>query len=103
MEAQAIFILAAQGVALAFITWVMVTLVLSQKKNDRLTGEEVAKDVIIIAFIFVMLSNGYREVDAPPIFDSTTVLLMLGSLLGLAGIDKINIKNLGGKDSNDKK
>ena len=107
MEPQEILSLVAQGVALIFIAWVMVTLVMSQKSKDRLTGEEVAKDVIIIAFIFVMVFNGYREVNTPPVFDSTTMLLMLGSLLGLAGMDIMKIKQLQngnrGKDSTDGK
>ena len=94
MTPQEILSLVAQGVALIFIAWVMVTLVLSQKKNDRLTGEEVAKDVIIIAFVYVMLSNGYREPGTPPVFDTTTMLLMLGALLGLAGIDVVKAKSL---------
>jgi hypothetical protein len=107
MEPQEILSIVAQGIALLFIAWVMIVLVISQKNKDRLTGEEVAKDVIIIAFIFVMVFNGYREAGTSPIFDSTTMLLMLGSLLGLAGMDIMKIRQIQngnrGKDSTDSK
>ena len=107
MEAQQILGLAAQGVAVVFVTWMLITLVLSQKKRDGLTGDEVAKVVIIATFIFIITMNGFRDVSTPPIFDSTVVLLTLGSLIGLAGIDIIKVRQITngnrGKDSSGSK
>ena len=54
-----------------------------------------------------MVFNGYQEAGTPPVFDSTTMLRMLGSLLGLAGMDIMKIKQLQngnrGKDSSNSK
>jgi len=82
----------AQGAALIFILGMLVTLILSQKKDGAFTADEASKVVIICTFIFMIVSNAYRPQGTDPVFDMGIILLTLGSVLGLAGIDIIKAK-----------
>ena len=91
MEAQEILSVIAQGLALSFIAWVLITLVLSQQSDGKFTSEEAAKVIVIVGFVFIMIVIAYSE--KPP-FNETMLLINLGALLGLAGIDVYKAKKL---------
>ena len=91
--------------ALLFTLWMGVTYVLGAKKDGKFTGDEMAKVAAIGGFLFMLIVNGYREPESPLIFDHTMVMVSLGSVLILAGIDVAKLTNAFSpkkKDDNDK-
>ena len=98
MEAQVILSVVAQGLALIFIFTMGVVWLIGARKDGKLTKDEIAPVAIIGVFIFMMIMNGMRPIDTPPRFDSSVVLIVLGSVLLLAGIDIAKLKGLINKE-----
>ncbi|KKM85616.1 hypothetical protein LCGC14_1287240 [marine sediment metagenome] len=102
MEAQDLLGVFAQGAALLFTLTLGIILVIGMRKDGRLTGDEAAKIAIIGGFIYMTVMNGTRDTEWM-VFGQGTYLLVLGAVLGLAGIDIAKVKNLlnNGKEKKD--
>lgn len=106
MESQEIIKLAAQGAAILFTLILFVMLVLSMRKDGKLGADEASKVVIMGILIYMTIVNAERITEYPT-FGDGTYLLLLASVLLLAGIDVYKAKGLlngdRGKDSKDSK
>ena len=98
METQVILSLSVQVMGMLFIVGLGSVLVWSMTRDGKLTANEAAKVVILVGFIYAMISNGYRPADTLPVFDSSIILILLGSVLTMAGLDAYKlIKEKNGK------
>lgn len=86
--------LIAQITGLVFALVVGILLIISMMKDGKLTAIETAKVFIIGVFFYATIVNGTRDADTQAIFDTSTYLIMLGSLLVLAGIDIAKAKDI---------
>jgi len=87
MEAQEILSISVQIIGMLFIVGLGSILVWSMTMDGKLTANEASKVIIMVGFIFAMISNGARPADTLPIFDSSIMLILLGSVLTMSGID----------------
>ena len=87
MELQEIISIATQILGVLFILALGGILVWSMTRDGKLTANEASKVTIMIGFIYAMIVNGSRPVDTSPVFDSSIMLILLGSVLTMAGID----------------
>ena len=85
--------LAAQIAALVFALLLGVLLIIGMMKDKKLTADEAAKVAIIGMFIYMMVVNGNRVTEWM-IYDQGVILIVLGSVLLLAGIDIYKAKKL---------
>ena len=85
--------LAAQIAALVFTLLLGVLLIIGMMKDKKLTADEAAKVAIIGMFIYMMVVNGNRVTEWM-IYDQGVILIVLGSVLLLAGIDIYKAKKL---------
>ena len=87
METQVIVSIAVQIIGFIFILTVLVFQFLHMKKSGTgLMPNETAKLIVISAFVYAMIKNGSVDPGQPPIFDFNLMVILLGALLGLAGI-----------------
>lgn len=71
-----------------------VFLVKNMTKDGELTATEVSKIIIMAICVYMTIVNAKREPDTQPLFDTSTYLIVLGSLLTLAGIDILKINKI---------
>ena len=83
----------AQASGLIFALVVGIILVIGMRKDGKLTGDEAAKVAIIGGFIYMTVMNGTRDTEWM-VFGQGSYLIVLGAVLGLAGIDIVKAKNL---------
>jgi len=96
-------ILAAKIIALLFTVSLGVVLIISMRKDGKLTADEASKVVLMGLLIYMTIMNGTRATEWLT-FDQGTYLIVLGSVLALAGIDIYRAKGLlSGKDDKDNK
>jgi len=92
---------------LIFILGMGIVYVISANKDGKFTGDEMAKVIAMAGFVFMLIVNGYRPENAPLVFDHTMVMVSLGAVLVLAGIDIAKVKSIvngdRGKDSTSSK
>ncbi len=86
MEVQEILIVVAKGLAILFTVILFVMLVLSMRKDGKLGADEASKVVIMGLLIYMTVVNASRLTEYPT-FGDGTYLILLGSVLLLAGID----------------
>ena len=106
METQLIFEMAVQSIGVLFTLSLGILLVWHMNKSGgKLTPNEAGKVIVMIMFVYAMIVNGSREVGTPLVFDVNIIMILLGAVLGLAGIE--NWKDIqdkkndnGGKSSN---
>jgi len=87
METQEILSISVQIIGMLFIVGLGSILVWSMTRDGRLTANEASKVVAMVAFIYAMIVNGVRSIGTDPIFDSSIILILLGSILTMAGIE----------------
>jgi hypothetical protein len=88
-----ILVLSVKAVAVIFILTLGIILVVSMKKDGKLTADEASKVVLIALLIYMTVVNGTRSTEWL-VFDQGTYLIILGSVLGLAGLDIYKAKGL---------
>jgi hypothetical protein len=88
-----ILVLSVKAVAVIFILTLGIILVVSMKKDGKLTADEASKVVLIALLIYMTVVNGTRSTEWL-VFDQGTYLIILGSVLGLAGLDIYKTKGL---------
>jgi hypothetical protein len=91
----------APSVSLLFLLGMGVIYVLHAKKDGRFTGDEMAKVIAMAGFVFMLVVNGYRPEGSALIFDHTMIMVSLGSVLVLAGIDVAKINGIFKNDKRD--
>ena len=94
MEAQEIILIVLQIIGIVFIVGLGVILVWSMTRDGKLTANEASKVTIMCGFIYAMIVNGARPEGSDLIFDSSTILILLGSVLLMAGIDLYKVSQL---------
>ena len=80
-----------QIIGIGFILGMGIILIWSMTKDGKLTANEASKVIIMIGFAYAMIVNGTRLPDTSPKFDSSIILILLGSVLTMAGIDAYNL------------
>lgn len=93
MESQEIISLIGSTLSLLFLFIVGIVWLMGAKGDGKLSKEEIAPVAIIGVFIYMMVVNANRTTEFM-VFDTTTVLLVLGSVIALAGIDIAKINGL---------
>ena len=93
MTPTEILVLSAKAIAVLFILILGIILIVSMKKDGKLTADEASKVVLIALFIYMTVVNGTRTTEWL-VFDQGTYLIILGSVLGLAGLDIYKAKSL---------
>lgn len=86
--------LIAQITTLVFLFGLGITLVVNMRKDGILTADEVAKVVIMGLLIYLTVVDAGRDPGTPRLFDNSTYLILVSSVLILAGISNNTINNL---------
>jgi len=105
MEVHPMVAITAQIVGIVFLIALGGFWIVGMRKDDgKISGDEAAKASVVGVFIFMVIVNATSE---NMVFDHTAFLLVLGSVLALAGIDIAKAKSLlngnRGKDSTNSK
>jgi len=98
MDYNEILAIAAQSIAIIFAVILGVILILSMKKDGKFTADEAAKVVLMGLLIYMTVVNATRDTEWL-VFDQGTYLIVLGAVLGLAGLDIYKSKGLLNGDS----
>ncbi len=98
MEIQEILSAGAQVIGMLFVVGLGTILIWSMTRDGTLTANEASTVVIMVGFIYAIISNGSRLPDTAPIFDSSIILILLGSVLAMAGLDAYTL--IQGKKNN---
>jgi hypothetical protein len=93
MTPTEILVLSVKAVAVIFTLMLGIILIISMKKDGNLTADEASKVVLIALLIYMTVVNGTRSTEWL-VFDQGTYLIILGSVLGLAGLDIYKAKGL---------
>jgi hypothetical protein len=93
MTPTEILVLSVKAVAVIFTLMLGIILIISMKKDGNLTADEASKVVLIALLIYMTVVNGTRSTEWI-VFDQGTYLIILGSVLGLAGLDIYKAKGL---------
>jgi len=80
-----------QIIGIGFVLGLGLILIWSMTRDGKLTANEASKVIIMVGFAYAMIANGTRLPDTQPIFDSSIILILLGSVLTMAGIDAYNL------------
>ena len=92
MEIQEVISVVAQILGFLFILGLGIIQVYHMNKSGgSLTPNETAKIVILSMFVLVVVINGFRDIGTDAKFDTTMVTLLLGAVLGMAGIDAYKV------------
>jgi hypothetical protein len=93
MTPAEILVLSVKAVAVIFTLMLGIILIISMKKDGNLTADEASKVVLIALLIYMTVVNGTRSTEWI-VFDQGTYFIILGSVLGLAGLDIYKAKGL---------
>jgi len=91
METQEILSVAAKGLAVIFTLILFIMLLRSMRKDGKLGADEASKVVIMGILIYMTVVNANRITEYPT-FGDGTYLILLASVLLLAGIDLAKTK-----------
>ena len=87
MELQEILSIGVKVLGFAFILAVLIFQFIHMRKSGTgLTPNETAKLIVMASFIYAMIKNGSVDPGQPPYFAFELMGILLGALLGLAGI-----------------
>ena len=87
MEIQENLSIAIQIIGFIFVLIILVFQFLHMKKSGAgLMPNETAKLIVMVAFVYAVIKNGSVDPGSPPVFDFNFMMILLGAILGLAGI-----------------